>query len=496
MVTEKNSNQTSVKPTLSSKWSRVKWSRPEEFSSKDFLEIFNPNKEISPTEIKQGALGNCYFLSVLAALAEYPERIKPLFLTQKCNEYGIYGIKICKDGEWKEIVIDDHFPCDKKRSIPCFSSSEYGTLWVPIIEKCYAKAYGSYYKIEGGIPEHAIRDLTGAPTITLDNSYDNLLNYLKEACAKKWIITASAGETEASKDLLKEVGLIPMNAYTILEVNELPFDFESTSSQNVSQINSNIENLLKIRNPWGKNEWIGDWSDFSNLWRDDLKKKLNYSNSNGCFYMNFKDFKHYFSKIQICKVQEAYEYKSIKIHQPMNSYSLIKLKIDTDKTLDESQLNTTNLTYISLIQQDKKNFNHSLYNTNNKEHSSNKEYKYSIGRFILSKINDDGELEYISGKMGQDREIFDEKELESGEYIIFVEIDWFFARDKESTSQYCMKDYPVVISSYSRMNVELSQVNNEEYPEILQRIYRSCAKKQNNVLKFTSDGAPNCLKYL
>ena len=30
--------------------------------------------------------------------------------------------------------------------------------------------------------------------------------------------------------------------------------------------------ILKLRNPWGKLEWKGDWSDSSSLWNNELKK--------------------------------------------------------------------------------------------------------------------------------------------------------------------------------------------------------------------------------
>lgn len=48
---------------------------------------------------------------MLSVIAEYPYRIMKLFVTDKPNEYGIYAVKICKNGEWKEVVIDDRFPC-------------------------------------------------------------------------------------------------------------------------------------------------------------------------------------------------------------------------------------------------------------------------------------------------------------------------------------------------------------------------------------------------
>lgn len=35
----------------------------------------------TPNDIKQGALGDCYFLSSMSVIAEFPERIKKIFLT-------------------------------------------------------------------------------------------------------------------------------------------------------------------------------------------------------------------------------------------------------------------------------------------------------------------------------------------------------------------------------------------------------------------------------
>ena len=63
------------------------------------------------------------------------------------------------NGSWTNVVIDDRFPCIEKRPgefIPAFSRANGDELWVMILEKAYAKLYGSYERIEGGNPAMAL----------------------------------------------------------------------------------------------------------------------------------------------------------------------------------------------------------------------------------------------------------------------------------------------------------------------------------------------------
>jgi len=97
-------------------------------------------------DIKQGVLGDCYLLAVLSALSERPNRIKDLFVSQHFNKLGIYALKINVMGEWTECVIDDFIPCYKnfKQRGACFTRAHGNELWVVLLEKVWAKTFGSY----------------------------------------------------------------------------------------------------------------------------------------------------------------------------------------------------------------------------------------------------------------------------------------------------------------------------------------------------------------
>ena len=79
--------------------------------------------DIKPDDIRQGAVGNCYFLSCLSSIAEYPERIKKIFLTDRVNKAGCYAMKFHVDGVPREIVVDDRFCYDSHKEEWAFSRS-------------------------------------------------------------------------------------------------------------------------------------------------------------------------------------------------------------------------------------------------------------------------------------------------------------------------------------------------------------------------------------
>ena len=71
----------------------------------------------SPSAVQQGAIGNCWFLSALAVVAERPYLIRRLLPHDQLNERGCYQINLCLDGQWTAIVVDCHLPVVTKRII-------------------------------------------------------------------------------------------------------------------------------------------------------------------------------------------------------------------------------------------------------------------------------------------------------------------------------------------------------------------------------------------
>lgn len=58
---------------------------------------------IKPSDIYQGRLGDCYFLSSISALAEFPSRVERLLISKKENKKGCYCVALNINGDWKEI---------------------------------------------------------------------------------------------------------------------------------------------------------------------------------------------------------------------------------------------------------------------------------------------------------------------------------------------------------------------------------------------------------
>lgn len=143
--------------------------------------------------------------------------------------------------------------------------------------------HGSYKAISGGHVAEAFLDLTGAPTIVynFDHHDFNPRKFWSELMTfRKKRLPMGCGTSNS------QGGIIGMHAYSILDVREVKnvgMDFfrDKLAQGTLGNVSGFTEldgtvRLLRIRNPHGKSEWKGDFSDKSPIWQ-----KLMANRSNG-----------------------------------------------------------------------------------------------------------------------------------------------------------------------------------------------------------------------
>ena len=64
-------------------------------------------------DIRQGGVGNCWFVCALSILADRaPDVLKKCLISQKFAPHGAYLARLCLAGQWRTILIDDLLPCN------------------------------------------------------------------------------------------------------------------------------------------------------------------------------------------------------------------------------------------------------------------------------------------------------------------------------------------------------------------------------------------------
>lgn len=154
---------------------------------------FYVHKKAHVRDIRQGAEGDCWFISSLGSLCvdtEVPSLIQNIAPASCRNErIGVYGFLFYRDGEWISDVVDDKLylkvsdydDCTDERRVTWDASHSqldqevsrelwrqtyqsgsdalfYAScahpqeIWVPLIEKAFAKVHGDFTAINGGWP--------------------------------------------------------------------------------------------------------------------------------------------------------------------------------------------------------------------------------------------------------------------------------------------------------------------------------------------------------
>lgn len=306
---------------------------------------------VRASDIKQGALGDCWLLSSLACLATRAGAVEKLFLTPELNDEGRYQVRLWdkQNKQYKEVTIDDQLPVYKSTGETCFARPSGNEAWVLLLEKAMAKFVGNYHFLKGGAASWALETLTGHYTciFLLDVKYGPNKGKRKPE-EWKWL-RAELAHKPADRVFAFGAGPSPVNRASMYVVNDRDdskfYEHEEVFHAMVYHLaignlvaastegdddGSNVQGVVKnhaysvvgakevdsrtgllrmvqVRNPHGAGglEWSGDWSDKSTLWAKypEVAKALGYeasSSEDGVFWMEWGAFVNHFKEVTFC----------------------------------------------------------------------------------------------------------------------------------------------------------------------------------------------------
>ncbi|XP_011828795.1 PREDICTED: calpain-12 [Mandrillus leucophaeus] len=238
--------------------------------------------------------GNCWFLAAAASLTLYPRLLRRVVPPGQDFQHGYAGVfhfQLWQFGRWVDVVVDDRLPV-REGKLMFVRSEQRNEFWAPLLEKAYAKLHGSYEVMRGGHMNEAFVDFTGGvgEVLYLRQNSMGLFSALRHALAKESLVGATALSDRG--EYRTEEGLVKGHAYSVTGTHKVFLGFTKVR-------------LLRLRNPWGRVEWTGAWSDSCPRWDalpTECRDALLVKKEDGEFWMELRDFLLHFDTVQICSL--------------------------------------------------------------------------------------------------------------------------------------------------------------------------------------------------
>ncbi|MEH1962762.1 MAG: C2 family cysteine protease, partial [Nostoc sp.] len=207
---------------------------------------------ISADDIKQGNLGDCYYLATLSSIAqEKPNYIQNMFID---NGDNTFTARFFNNGVANYVTVDRYLPTNANGQLIYASpGSSYNNssneLWVGLAEKAYTQlgelgwsrpdnSTNAYSSIEGGWMDYVTRQVTG-----LDATMKQVTNMTK---------TQLIDLVNSNKVLT--AGFVNGANYGV--VNEHAYSVTAYNAAN---------GTFRVRNPWGYKDADLTWDQLLNL---------------------------------------------------------------------------------------------------------------------------------------------------------------------------------------------------------------------------------------
>ncbi len=226
--------------------------------------------DVSPQDVKQGNVGDCFLLASLASLAAVnPEALNNII---SHNSDGTYTIEFYSDDPSckKTITINDDFVNFKGAKI---STNDDKGKWVALMEKAYATLFasGSLDNLNGGSPDKPLQHLTGLKYATYRQELVSF-DFIKKCLEDKQPMVCSTYPTTKIQYFNNSMAekLLDNHSYAIL----------------ATRVQENGKQQICLYNPWGHAEPENDGKD------------------DGMFWMDYKDFKSSFAHISAQPVED------------------------------------------------------------------------------------------------------------------------------------------------------------------------------------------------
>ena len=234
-----------------------------------------------------------------STLADSVTTTTPLTTAQSWNDEGCYAVRLNCCGAWRVVVVDDYLPCGADGR-PCFAQLPNSPcqFWPLLVEKAFAKLYGSYEAIQGGgaggHEDEALQDLTGGVPVLhvvgpARNDDETSPWCGAEGAARLWrYLNARLDEgshlhavrrQQAYEGSGRSGNVVHNHAYGVLRFEEVSLDVEGSAAATADRRRTGgsraagqqlqRQRLVQIRNPWTPGyAWDGAFGDSDPRWHD------------------------------------------------------------------------------------------------------------------------------------------------------------------------------------------------------------------------------------